>query len=223
MESSLSLRENFDQTGRIWLRGVLSDTELLCFDSAAKLQSKAGQRIEMNDKLSQVLSKDSSFINTIHRLDPGTRPVRIVAFNKSKDINWGVPWHQDRVISVAANHDIKGFGNWTKKSQTWHCEPPQDLLHRMLFVCIHLDDTDSSNGAMQISVGSHVKGIVAAANAQTIANTFPIESCDAKRGDVLILNMLTLHCSKPSQAQSDRRVFRVDFAAFDLPEPLSWA
>ena len=223
MQSILSLRENFDRDGRIWFRGAISDAELLCFDEAAKLQSKAGQRIETGGDLSYVFSENSSLMNTVKLLGSDVKPVRIVAFNKSRDTNWGVPWHQDRVIAVAARYEVQGFVNWTKKSHTWHCEPPQDLLHRMLFVRVHLDDTDSNNGAMQISVGSHARGLVSAANAEKIANMFPIESCDAKRGDILILNMLTLHCSKSSNAQSDRRVFRIDFAAFDLPAPLSWA
>lgn len=222
MESNLSLREKFIRDSRIWLRGAISDAELLCFDEAVTFKSKAGQRVEAGDGLSLALSEDSSLMGAVKRLDPDAKPVRVVAFNKSKDTNWGVPWHQDRVIAVAARHDVQGFGNWTKKSHAWHCEPPQNLLHQMLFVRVHLDDTDSNNGAMQISVGSHAKGLVSTADAESVAKTFPIESCDAKRGDVLILNMLTLHCSKPSNAQSDRRVFRIDFAPFDLPAPLSW-
>jgi hypothetical protein len=76
---------------------------------------------------------------------------------------------------------------------------------------------------MEIAVGSHVNGIVPAASAEQTARKHPIENCDAKRGDVLVLKMLTLHASKPSQAASNRRVFRIDFASSELPDPLNWA
>jgi len=76
---------------------------------------------------------------------------------------------------------------------------------------------------MQISVGSHARGVIPATDADKTADQYPIESCDAARGDILIMSMLTLHCSKPSEIQSDRRVFRIDFASFDLPTPLTWA
>ena len=93
----------------------------------------------------------------------------------------------------------------------------------MLFVRVHLDDTDASNGAMQIAIGSHAGGVVPSATAEQVAMTYLIEVCAAKRGDVLILKMLTLHASKPARVQSGRRVLRIDFASCDLPAPLSWA
>lgn len=154
-------------------------------------------------------------------LDPAAKPVRVVAFNKTPTTNWGVPWHQDRVIAVANQQDVQGYNKWTKKSDVWHCEPPQQILDEMLFVRVHLDDTDQSNGAMDIAVGSHISGIIPASIAEETAHRYPIECCEAKRGDVLVLKMLTLHGSKPSKVGFSRRVLRIDFASFNLPAPLS--
>ncbi|MCB1356851.1 MAG: phytanoyl-CoA dioxygenase family protein [Maritimibacter sp.] len=168
------------------------------------------------------MSADGALLRAVRRLAPEAVPVRIVAFNKSESANWGVPWHQDRVIAVAGRAEVAGYRNWTRKSGTWHCEPPLSALDDMLFVRVHLDDTDGSNGAMQIAVGSHAGGIVLSATAEQVANTYPVETCDAKRGDVLILKMLTLHASSPARVQSGRRVLRIDFASRDLPAPLSW-
>lgn len=58
--------------------------------------------------------------------------------------------------------------------------------------------------------------------AAEIALQHEIEICEADRGDILILKMLTLHGSKPSTVKTDRRVFRIDFASTDLPTPLNW-
>ncbi|MGJ8612015.1 MAG: phytanoyl-CoA dioxygenase family protein [Octadecabacter sp.] len=222
MATDQTLQEEFEQYGRVWLRGAVSDADLALLDKATANSTNAGQRLGSSTALDAVLSKDSSLLVSIQRLDPMAVPVRTVAFNKSESANWGVPWHQDRVISVHDKVDVKGYQNWTKKSGTWHCEPPKTVLDGMLFVRVHLDDSTQSNGAMEIAVGSHAGGIVPSARAEKTANTYPIEVCNAKRGDVLILKMLTLHCSKPATIQSGRRVLRIDLSSSVLPLPLSW-
>lgn len=222
MVTDSSPRDAFEASGRIWLRNAVSESDLALFDSAVAGPDKAGQRLDPSPALEAALSADGSLLRAVRRLAPEAVPVRIVAFSKSESANWGVPWHQDRVIAVAERAEVAGYGNWTRKSGTWHCEPPLSILEDMLFVRVHLDDTDRSNGAMQIAVGSHAGGIVPAATAEQAANAYPVEMCDAKRGDVLILKMLTLHASKPAWVQTGRRVLRIDFASSDLPAPLSW-
>jgi hypothetical protein len=222
MAIDINLKNQFDVGGRLWLRNAISEDDLLHFDAAAVLDAKAGARVKPSLALSAALDRHGTLMQAIALLDPMAKPVRTVAFNKTPETNWGVPWHQDRVIAVADKHEITGFDKWTNKSGVWHCEPPKHVLDEMLFVRVHLDDTDHGNGAMEIAVGSHVEGIIPAATAEDVAHRYPIESCEAKRGDVLVLKMLTLHGSKPSNTSSSRRVFRVDFASTDLPAPLSW-
>lgn len=218
-----SLRDEFEACGRIWFRNAISQNDLACFDIAAAVSAKAGQRLDPTASLNEALSDENSLLRVIRRLAPEAMPVRFVAFNKSENANWGVPWHQDRVIAVAEKVDVAEYANWTNKSGTWHCEPPQAILEDMLFVRVHLDDCDQSNGAMKIAVGSHVNGVVHSADAEEVASTYPIETCVAKRGDVLILKMLTLHSSKPAKVHSERRVLRIDFASSQLSPPLSWS
>ena len=90
----------------------------------------------------------------------------------------------------------------------------------MLFVRMLLDDRVESNGAMRFAFGSHQGAQVSATQELESASRYPEEICEAKRGDILILNMLTLHCSKPSQTHASRRAIRIDFAPSDLPSPL---
>lgn len=216
------LRSEFEQSGRVWFRQAISETDLSYFDEIAANQSKAGQRLSPSELLSKAFSANSSLMTAIKKLDRCATPVRVVVFNKSEKANWGVPWHQDRVIAVAQKVEISGYHNWSKKSGTWHCEPPQHILEQMMFVRVHLDNTDKLNGAMRISVGSHAKGIVPSKDAEAEALKHPIEYCDALRGDVLVLKMLTLHSSKPAKIKSGRRVLRIDFSASELPAPLGW-
>lgn len=222
MTTGKDLKTAFETDGRLWLRNAVSDKDLTLFDAAAADQARAGQRLGASRALAKALAPDGSLMNAIRALDPAARPVRVVAFNKSEDANWGVPWHQDRVIEVAERQEVEGYSNWTRKSGAWHCEPPEAVLEQMLFVRVHLDDADQSNGAMEISLGSHANGIVAAGDAETEALKRPVEVCEARRGDVLILKMLTLHSSKPAMVRSGRRVLRIDFASTELPAPLQW-
>lgn len=222
MATEQSLGNEFESSGRVWFRNAVSEEDLVLFDSATSAAAKAGQRLSVSKSLKAALSEESSLLRAVRRLTPEAVPVRVVAFNKSESANWGVPWHQDRVIAVAEKADIPGYTNWTSKSGTWHCEPPQSVLDEMLFVRVHLDDTHQSNGAMEIAVGSHSQGVIPSAKAEQMANTYPIETCSAKRGDVLVLKMLTLHSSKPAKVASGRRVLRIDFSPGQLPSPLSW-
>ncbi|MCB1337935.1 MAG: phytanoyl-CoA dioxygenase family protein [Maritimibacter sp.] len=173
--------------------------------------------------LRAVLSPDGPLGHAIAGLAPGARPVRLVAFDKRPEANWVVPWHQDRVIAVRARAEVPGFTAWSRKGDTWHCEPPETILAAMLFVRVHLDDQDDRNGAMQIAPGSHRLGKVPAAEAARRAEEIGGLSCAAARGDVLVLDMLTLHRSLPSTSSAPRRTLRIDYAATDLPPPLEWA
>lgn len=222
MGTNLHIHQEFEECGRVWMRKAISASDLALFDQVTAEPAKAGQRLGSSTALDVSLSNDGSLANAVRRLDQRATPVRAVSFNKSDNANWGVPWHQDRVIAVGEKVNAGGYHNWTRKSGTWHCEPPQFVLDQMLFVRVHLDDTNLSNGAMQIAVGSHKGGIVSAADAEAEANAYPIEVCEAQRGDVLILKMLTLHCSKPAKVHSGRRVLRVDFSSYTLPPPLAW-
>ena len=170
-----------------------------------------------------MISIGSTLGDLSQKLISGAMPVRLVAFNKSEDSNWSVPWHQDRVIAVENKHKLKSFQNWTKQGSYWHAEPPERLLQEMMFARIHFDRADEGNGAMELSVGSHRLGKVAAHHAKEEAERRSIEVCHASRGDVLFVKALTLHRSGRARDVSRRRALRIDYAASTLPPPLKWA
>lgn len=220
---AVSEREEFEHTGRFWLRRALNGAALLALDAAFTVSGRPGARVGINAALMSVLGPGSAVGLRIHAILPNARPVRVLAFDKTPDQNWGVPWHQDRVIAVVARHDLPGYHNWSLKAGVWHCEPPSAVWDQMVFVRLHLDPADAANGAMEIAPGSHRRGLIPAADAAQVASIEPAEVCDAARGDILILKMLTLHRSRPATNGRPRRTFRVDFTAMDLPVPLHWA
>lgn len=211
--------EDFATTGRLWLRRALTEADLAAYDAIANRNHGAGARIDLGDSF----GAHSPLTRAITALFPDFQAVRAVAFNKTEANNWGVPWHQDRLIPVAARHEVEGFHNWSQKAGVWHCEPPLALLNQMLFVRLHLDPTDAGSGPMEIALGSHHAGLIPSAAADTTAPNHQTELCTAQRGDLLILHMLTLHRSRPAIQPSVRRTLRIDFAKAALPAPLEWA
>ena len=99
----------FDTEGRVWLRGALSFDQIAALDRRPRFAPKPGERrrtlpgIETVDALAE-------------KLLPEARPVRVIAFNKSKANNWTLPWHQDRVVALRERVEMPGFGNWTNKA-----------------------------------------------------------------------------------------------------------
>ncbi len=216
------MREEFEQTGRVWMRGALSAADLAGLEATLDTGHRPGARIEAgHPAMEQVANLPA--LQKIAQLWPGMIPVRLVSFSKGDGRNWSVPWHQDRVIAVKTRAEVPGFGNWSQKGDTWHCEPPEDILKQMLFLRLHLDANTADNGAMEIALGSHRKGLVSSDQAEAEARTCETEITVAAPGDILILSMLTLHRSRPAMVASPRRALRVDMSADALPDPLEWA
>lgn len=204
------------------MRDALTAAEIDQLKRLSEGGDRPGRRIALADPLFDAVSC-AGLSNRIAQIWPNAHPVRLVCFNKTAEANWGVPWHQDRVIAVRDRADVDGYRNWSQKGAYWHCEPPEDVLRHMLFLRVHLDASTAQGGAMEIALGSHQAGLVAAAQAKKTAARYPVEVTTAEPGDVLVLNMLVLHRSARAAQTSQRRVLRVDYATQGLPAPLQWA
>lgn len=218
MTATLDVQQRLNTDGHVWLRGALSFAELEDI-RAALAEGGVGQRASLDSPLGKATCA-AGVMSDLHRHLPGLHPVRLVAFAKDEAANWGVPWHQDRIVAVKDRVELPGFTNWSQKAGIWHCEPPLDVLAQMVFLRIHLDDNTAGNGAMEIACGSHKAGRISADRAAEVARGHDIRITEAAAGDVLICKMLTLHRSQPSQSGAPRRVLRLDLAAGDLPAPL---
>lgn len=202
--------------GRFWLRNVLLPDLV---HTLRGRDDRPGTRLSPTD-----LGAARAVLNgVVGQVMSGAQATRVVGFFKSGGQNWALSWHQDRVIAVADRVEVSGVGNWTNKSGTWHCEPPERVLNRMIFARVLLDPVDERNGGMRFAPGSHRAGIVRKSDAAAAAARYPIETETGEAGDVLLLPMLTLHASAVSGSGADRCVLRVDFAADPLPPPLEWA
>jgi hypothetical protein len=210
-----SCRASIETDGRLWFRAALDQAELSTLDAVCDTDDSPGRRL--------LLAPPAVLNSLAQQLLPNARPVRVITFKKSKTSNWTLPWHQDRVVALRERLETPGFTNWTNKAGIWHAEPPIELLEGMLFARVHLDPTDAENGCLQLALGTHARGKIAAADADAIANAAPNENCLAARGDVLFAKALILHRSSPSRSSAGRRAVRIDYCAEGLPAPLQWA
>ena len=156
------------------------------------------------------------------RLGRDARPVRAILFDKNPEVNWGLGWHQDRVICVRNRVETEGFGPWTIKDGLLHVAPPVALLAAMVTLRLHLDDVPVTNAPLLVAPGSHRGGRVPEIEIDRVVEGCGIRACTAGRGDIWLYATLILHASEPAKLPGRRRVLQIDYAAQDLPGELEW-
>lgn len=152
-----------------------------------------------------------------------SRPVRVLAFDKTPLANWHLPWHQDRVIAVKKRADLAGFGTWTIKNGQHHVEAPARLLEKMFNLRLHIDDCDATNGALKVVPGTHRLGRLNDGQVREVAAKRMAATCAVLAGEVLAMKALTIHASDASSSPRRRRVLHVDYCFGELPKELAWA
>ncbi len=147
--------------------------------------------------------------------------VKSIYFDKPGGSNWFVAYHQDLTISVKEKHETPGFGPWTVKQQQFAVQPPLSTLENIYTVRIHLDDTTTENGALNVIPQSHLKGIY---RPETINWQIEREvSCSVNTGGVMLMKPLLLHSSARTTNQNQRRVIHIEFSSIKLPDGLEWS
>ena len=156
-------------------------------------------------------------------LGPRARAVRAIAFDKTGNANWSVPWHQDRSIAVRERDDRAPVTNWTVKAGVPHCEAPVALLEGMLTLRWHLDLIGPADGGLRVLPGSHLKGRLTSGSIAGLAATTPAVELPVSPGAVLAMRPLLVHGSRRRTTRGHRRILHVELAAGDPPPPLDWA
>lgn len=95
------------------------------------------------------------------------------------------------------------------------------MLESIFTIRIHLDDCTKENGALRLIEGSHKKGVIQISD--WIVNKEGTETiCEVNKGGVLIMKPLTLHASRRSENEQNRRVIHIEFTDQELPDGLGW-
>ena len=147
--------------------------------------------------------------------------VRAIFFDKVRDANWSLFWHQDNVVAVKQQRDVPGFVGWSQKAGVWQVQPPAEVLAGMVAVRVHLDDCGPGNGPLRVLPGSHRHGWLDDQIDEWKRQVGEV-TCAVGRGGVVTMCPLTLHASAASQSVDHRRVIHIEYAGDDLPHGLEW-
>ena len=146
--------------------------------------------------------------------------VKAIYFDKPAGSNWLVAWHQDVMVGVSERQELPGFGPWSTKNGDTTVLPPRKILESIITIRLHLDDCDTTNGALRVVPGSHLHGVIAAT--ELPAYTPRATTCAVAAGDVMLMQPLTLHASQRSTSPRPRRVIHLEFSTAELPVGLHW-
>jgi ectoine hydroxylase-related dioxygenase (phytanoyl-CoA dioxygenase family) len=206
---------------------VLSPAQVIELRETASVQSsrhRAGARNLLCDSPSVLALAESSQIQALVALviGDGAFPVRALWFDKSPEVNWKVPWHQDTAIAVAERVDTPGYSGWSVKDGVPHVHPPAEVLEHMVTLRIHLDDCGPDNGPLRVLPGSHRHGKLSDEEINHLRRTVTEVACCCAAGDVFVMKPLLLHASSLATSPSHRRVIHIEFTNIRLPAGLRW-
>ena len=153
--------------------------------------------------------------------DEKTFLVKAIYFDKPEGFNWFVSYHQDISITVNEKHNIDGYSKWTAKHNQIGVVPPEKILDSIFTIRVHLDKTDSTNGALRIIPKSHLNGIQNIKDLEHLKQTEIL--CNVEKGQTMLMKPLTFHASSKSEMTNRRRVIHLEFSSKELELPLKWA
>lgn len=225
-----SLAKQLEHDGFLALEGSLSTetVEVLRRETAFdhKRREKVGAGLRGLLRLAPsvaMLARSEQISRVLEEVGVGpARCVRGIYFDKQRDANWKVAWHQDLTIAVKQRVDVDGFSAWTMKAGIQHVQPPVNILEDMVAVRVHLDDADESNGCLRVIPGSHRHGRLNAEQITRLRKNVKETSCVVKKGDILVMRPLLLHASSIAEQPNHRRVIHLEYASIDLPGGLEW-
>jgi len=151
--------------------------------STLHIHEDRGRRLTNMSSLCETLPRE--FKTNLEHFGYNSHPNRAVGFVKSKESNWSLPWHQDRVIAMTDRMDDPNFQNWSRKSGVWHCEPSGEILEKMAFAYIAFDRLDETTGGLQIAEGSHRHGKIQESDIESYVELAELVLPNMERGEVL--------------------------------------
>jgi ectoine hydroxylase-related dioxygenase (phytanoyl-CoA dioxygenase family) len=127
-------------------------------------------------------------------------------FNKTRESNWKVPWHQDLTIMVVNGGKLLGSVRGRSKKGIVHVQPTAEILSRILAIRLP---------------GSHKDGRLSSEQVPAYEKESN-EICLVPRGGALLMRPLLLHASSACAVPKPRRVIHLEFSADELPQGLHW-
>lgn len=164
---------------------------------------------------------NENLLEIVRFIDPNAFLTKAIYLDKPQTQNWAVGWHQDVPINVKEKIPTEGYASWTLKKGINSVCPPEEIVHSIFTLRIHIDDTSEQNGALKVIPGSH-KQRFSDDEISTITSNSNPSVCELKSGGVHLMKPLILHSSPRSTTQKRRRVIHLEFSSNELPGDLEW-
>lgn len=197
--------------------------EILAILVAKEYESQFGVREFLLDN-PEIAEKvfTPKLLGIIETISPNCdKSIKSIYFNKPPSANWIVNWHQDLTINLKGKGDAPNFKHWRVSQERTIVQPTREILESIFTIRIHLDDCTKENGALRVIENSHKQGVIEImAWMKDKPGTEKI--AEVKKGGVLLMKPLTIHASKRTENQKNRRVIHLEFTAMELPEGLQW-
>jgi ectoine hydroxylase-related dioxygenase (phytanoyl-CoA dioxygenase family) len=193
-------------------KGEDTDQLLDEIGSMTSKRSRAGARHAMTfAPVAMVAQKLTGIARDV--LGPTAFPFRATLFDKSRQSNWLVVWHQDTALPLQQRQAVKGWGPWSVKAGVHYAHAPARVLREVLALRLHLDDSTAENGPLRVLPGSHVLGVLTDDAIHELSTRLTPVECLAPKGGVVAIRPLLIHASSKSQTGEPRRVLHIEYAA----------
>ena len=140
-------------------------------------------------------------------------PFRATMFDKSRDANWLVVWHQDTALPLRHRRETSGWGPWSLKEDVIYAHAPASALSQVLALRVHLDDSTLQNGPLRVLPATHTLGVLSDDAIHQLAQEIVPVVCTVPCGGVVAMRPLVIHSSSKSQSDCPRRVLHIEYAA----------
>ena len=190
-----------------------SQTAALRAEVASMRRSRAGARMVLDHPAVRSLAEDDRLVSLASALLGGSaRAFKATLFDKSREANWLVTWHQDLALPVRSRVEAPGWGPWTEKGGQLHAIAPAQILTGIVALRVHLDDSTSENGPLRVLPDTHRRGRLSPEQIAAFAREKPAVECVVRTGGVIAMRPLLLHASSKSISPLPRRVLHLEYA-----------
>jgi Phytanoyl-CoA dioxygenase (PhyH) len=180
----------------------------------AMIRGRAGARHLMRVPEVARVATDGRLLS-IARRELRTEPVpfRATLFEKTGKANWLVVWHQDTALPLRERCNAPGWGPWSVKADVLYAHAPAWALSQIVALRVHLDASNSNNGALRLVPRSHVLGVMSDHGIAHVVNEYGFVECTIPRGGILTMSPLIIHSSSKALVDAPRRVLHLEYAA----------
>jgi hypothetical protein len=176
-------------------------------------RSRAGARHLMGVPMVAALANSDRLIELARVwLGGSAEPFRATLFEKSRETNWLIPWHQDTALPLISRFEREGWGPWSEKAGITYAHAPAWALSRVVALRVHLDSSTADNGPLRVIPGSHAQGVLTDDDVLKYVATHEEVACVTGRGGVVTMRPLLIHASSKALSGKPRRVLHIEYA-----------